>query len=304
MNFFHRMINRNFHKIIVSGVLIFAFLLAGAQNGIMVKATVSTSSILIGEPIQLTLEADIPENQPIRFFQVDSLPHFEFLLREPIDTVNTSYGTVLSQVMHITSFDSGRWVIPSFVLDGSIGTDSIPIEVSFSPSPFDASKPYHDIKDIIEVEPEQPQKKPFQWWYVIVGTALLLVLLILLLRRKKKPVVVVEAPPPDPFEVAMKALGNLHRDKKDAKDYYSRLVDIFRVYVFSKKGIHSLQKTTDDLVKQLKTAGLPEDNFERLSQSLSLSDLVKFAKYEPSAEDDERSFSTIKESIVSIQQQP
>ena len=49
----------------------------------------------------------------IRFFQLDSLPHFEFLNKQKIDTTNTGTGTVLSQVIRITSFDSGHWVIPS-----------------------------------------------------------------------------------------------------------------------------------------------------------------------------------------------
>ena len=63
----------------------------------------------------------------------------------------------------------------------------------------------------------------------------------------------------------------------------------------------SMQKTTDDLVVQLR--GLPMDRlqFEKLAQSLRLSDFVKFARYVPSAEDDRNTFETIKNAIVAIE---
>ncbi len=107
--------------------------------------------------------------------------------------------------------------------------------------------------------------------------------------------------PRDPFKEAMDKLEKLQRDKPEAKQYYSRLVDIFREYILAKKGIHSLQATTDDFVKQLKSLTLPKQQFDDLSQSLRLSDFVKFAKYIPSAEDDKNVFDTIKKTITSFE---
>jgi hypothetical protein len=294
----------------ISYTTIFLFLsafypiISYGQAKTTVRATVDRSKILIGEPIQLRVEADIPESQPISFFVIDTIPHFEFLSSEPIDTANTSTGTVLSQSYRITSFDSGHWVIPSFVLYGKLGTDTLPIDVGYTP--FDTARPYHDIKDIIEVNPaEEKKKKDNQWIYPALAAAVLLVIiLILALRRKKKPVVKPAEPPPDPFKVAMEKLQKLKGQKVDAKDYYSRLVDIFRQYVLDKKGIHSLQQTTDDLVVQLRELKIPNTLFERLAQALRISDFTKFAKYVPSAEDDRNSYDTIKESIEFIQQMP
>ena len=76
-------------------------------------------------------------------------------------------------------------------------------------------------------------------------------------------------------------MEKLVKEKPETKQYYSELVDIFKVYVLAKTGIHSLQNTTDDLVKQLRGLNIPKDQFEQLSQSLRLSDFVKFAKYIP-----------------------
>jgi LPXTG-motif cell wall-anchored protein len=272
---------------------------AHAQQKTEVKATVDRSQILIGEPIHLTLEVDVPEHEPIRFFQVDSLPHFEFLNRPEIDTANTGTGTRLRQVISLTSFDSGHWVIPALPLGDQLSTDSIPVDVGFAP--FDPAQPYHDIKDIIEVTPVE-KKEAFQWWYLVAGAAALIIILFLVFRKKKKQPVQVVVPPPDPYKKALSLLEQLQKNRPEPKQYYSELVDIFRVYVLAKTGIHSLQNTTDDLVRQLKGLAIPKDGFEQLAQSLRLSDLVKFAKFDPSSNDDETTFQAIKRSINQIEE--
>ena len=269
-----------------------------AQSTVSIKATVDKTSILIGEHFTLRLEANIPENEAIRFFDFDTLPHFEFLDRQKIDTTNTSTGTILTQVIRMTSFDSGHWVIPRFMLDDNLQTDSIPFDVGFS-SPFDPNQQYHDIKDVIDVEVQEEK----QWWWYIAGGALLLIALLLWLFLRKKPVPVKAAEKPiNAYEEAMSELAKLEKNKPPTKEYYTGIVDIFRLYIARKKGISSLQKTSDDLVVQLKNVGMKKDNFEAMSRALQLGDFVKFAKYVPTPEDDRQSIETIKQSIKEIEQ--
>jgi hypothetical protein len=115
-------------------------------------------------------------------------------------------------------------------------------------------------------------------------------------------VVSVVEQPVDPFKEAMTQLEKLQRDNQEAKQYYSRLVDIFRVYILNRTGIHSLQNTTDDLVKQLRGLNIHKEQFEQLSQVLRQSDFVKFAKFIPSAENDKNAYDTISLSIQQIEQ--
>ncbi len=291
--------NKFFYKTTITTIAVLFTLLVAAQSKTTVKATIDRSQILIGEPIRLTLQADVPEHEAIRFFQIDSIPHFEFLSLPKIDTVNTGNGTILSRVIHITSFDSGHWVIPSFYLGDSIATDTIPVDVGFSA--FNPDQPYHDIKDIIEVKPAAEKKKPIGW-YIAAAAVLLLIVALILFRKKKEPVVQVIVQPADPYKEAMMQLEKLQKEKPETKKYYSKLVDIFRVYILDKKGIHSLQSTTDDLVAQLKSLGMPKDQFDQLAQSLRLSDFVKFAKYVPLAEDDKNTFDSINRSIQQLEQ--
>jgi hypothetical protein len=100
----------------------------------------------------------------------------------------------------------------------------------------------------------------------------------------------------------MNALAKLKASPPPAKEYYSRLIDIFRLYVYKKKGVLSLQKTTNDLVVQIQSLNMAKDPFDRLAQSLRMGDFVKFAKYIPVQEDDRIAFENIKQGITEIEQ--
>ena len=296
-----RRINKAIHSLLFLGI---AFL-GNAQEKTTVRASVDKSSILIGEHINLVLEADIPENDPIGFFAVDSITHFEFLQKGKIDTTNTNKGTILKQLFRITSFDSGQWVIPSYHMPQSedLKTDSIIINVGYLP--MDTTKDYNDIKEIIEVN----AKKKMDWtWYYVGGGVLLVLLLIYLLTRKKKkkPAQATEAQKIiDPYTEAIRQLEILQEENLLAKDetklYYSRLTDIFRVYVEKRKNIHSLQQTTDDLVYQLKNIHLDKEQYDQLAGALRLVDFVKFAKYIPTDADHANVYDTIKKTIEQIE---
>ena len=287
-----------FLRTIFSFAFLFALQHGFAQEGVTIKASVDKNKILIGGPLLLTIETTIPENAAIKFVAIDSIEHFEFLEKPTIDTTSTNSGTSIKGVYKITSFDSGHWVIPSFIISDFIRTDTIPVDVVFSD--FDPNQDYHDIKDIIEVTLSE---KKIQWWWYAAGGVLLLILLLLYLLRKKKPALVsVPKAIVNAYDEAMKDLEKLQKEKPESKQYHSRLTDIFRLYIFRKKGILSLQKTTDDLVVQLKGLNLDKNQFDKLSQSLQLSDFVKFAKYISTGEDDKTCYEDIKKSIMTLEQ--
>ncbi|HEX7903055.1 MAG TPA: LPXTG cell wall anchor domain-containing protein [Chitinophagaceae bacterium] len=293
------MIRQIFYTIISFLLPLFLATMVSAQSGITVSATVDKNRVLIGEHIVLTLKADIPESEAINFFSIDTLDHFEFLEKQKIDSVNTSTGTILTQVIRITSFDSGHWVIPSFYLADSSRTDSIPMDVVFTPD-FDPNKAYHDIKDVMDVKVQEEQ--PWWWWYAIgAGILLLLLVIYFLMRKKKKPVAAKPEIIIDPYKDAMEQLEQAQKNKDNSKQYYTTLVDIFRQYIYRKKGIQSQQKTTDDLIIQLRNISLNKEDFDKLAQALRLSDFVKFAKYQPGKEDDTNMLETIINTIKTIE---
>jgi hypothetical protein len=289
------------HKILSLFCFLFLAIISHSQNKIVIKANVDKNHIVIGEQIHLILEADFPLHEPMRFFLVDSIPHFEILDRRKIDTVDNNEGIKFSQTLTLTSFDSGHWVIPALELPGDkpMVTDSIPIDIGFSP--FDPNQDYHDIKDVVDVQTQKKKKE--DWYWYLIASVVLVAAIVYLLLRKKKPTVS-KIPLVDPFTEAKQELEKLRRENSPTKLFYTRLVDIFRLYVLRRKQIASLQKTTDDLVVQLRSLKLPENDFNKLAQVLRMSDFVKFAKYEPSDIDRQESFKIIKSSIETIQKLP
>src|SRR5580765_928113 len=135
---------------------------AFSQDGFSAKASVDKNSILIGEPIQFSLEVHAPAGSNINWFQMDSIPHFDIIDRGSIDSFISGDQKILRQKLVITSFDSGSLFIPQFMLESGerkLTTDSIAVEVGYSV--FDPKKDYHDIKDIINIE--NPYVKYLIW---------------------------------------------------------------------------------------------------------------------------------------------
>lgn len=267
-------------------------------GGVSVSASVNKDRILIGEPILLTLEASLPPGTSSGWFVTDTLPHFEFINKAKIDS---SIEGEYKQILTITSFDSGVNMIPMLSLEingRSYLTDSIPIEVSFSE--FDPKKDYHDIKDILEVEPFKEGN--LKWFLLGAGILLLLILIWYLRRRSRKKPVAVVAPAPvlSPLQEAMQALEELKSQPLPAKQYYSAMNDIIRRFVLRKTGITTMQKTNEEFIYQLDKHSLPHEDFIALTQTLRLTDAVKFAKYIPEDEEKERSYGVIKKSIEQL----
>jgi hypothetical protein len=282
-----------------------ASLQAQPQQQPVVKAGVDRTTILIGEPIKLNLEATIPTGTIFQWFNADSIPHFEIVDKGSIDSSKDINYKVYKQQFTITSFDSGSWKIPSFVLQAGkkkFKTDTIAINVTFSPS--DTSKDYHDIKDIIAVK--NPGNPYIPW--IIAAAALLALLGIIYFLRKKKAAPAKPKQPVSklsPFEEAMQSLDELKKQQLpqqgEVKQYYTRLNDILRWYVLRKFNISSLEKTNEELILQLREVRLDNQEYTTLVQALRMADFVKFAKYTPSQNEQEETFITIKNSITKLE---
>ncbi len=285
--------------------LLFGCMQSTVSQSIYIKATIDRDNILIGEPIRLQLEASVPLNTPFVWFPADSMPHFEVIEASKIDTAPKADHIVYRQVVTITSFDSGSWVVPALPLEANDKfylTDSLPVTVSFSD--FNPSQDYHDIKDIVEVT--IAERKYINWIIGIITLLAVLTIVYLLRRKKKKPPVpaVPEPPVRSPIDEALQQLEELQAqrlpERGEAKLYYTRLTDILRSFIFRRMNVTTAQKTSEELILQLKQMDLPPDQFTRLAQTLRMSDAVKFAKYVPPAIENNESFDHVKTSIELI----
>jgi len=261
---------------------------------------------MIGEPIELKLEAKVPSGTDAKWFPEDSMAHFEFIDKGKIDTSFSGDSRVYRQTLIVTSFDSGRWALPSFPL--AIGnkeylTDSLPVSVAYSN--FDAKQDYHDIKDIVEVE--NTATRYINW--VLLGLALLSLLAIVYFTRKKvsrpmAPVVKKNISKLTPLQEALQALDQLQNTGYDQplnnKNFHTALNDILRTYLYRKTNVATMEKTSGELMIQLNKLDLPAADFTVLVQALRMNDAVKFAKYQPGAAENEQALETIKKSVQQL----
>lgn len=283
-------------------LITFCTLLTGAaQAQVSVRSNINKDAILIGEPLSLVVEAYVPIGSNVTWFVSDTIPHFEISSRAAIDTVQNIDNKKLAQAFSITSFDSGRQYIPPFeiLVDGrSYFTDSVAINVSFTQ--FDPAADYRDIKTIIDVK--NPDVENIQW-YVLAGAIVSLALALLLYHKKprKDPeAAVVDAPILTPFEEAVQALQKLslrNVNNGEVKPYYSDMNDILRKYVSRKFSVSTFERTNEELIFEISRLGIPREPFLSLAQSLRMSDVVKFAKYVPTADDNRDNLNIVTSSI-------
>ncbi|MEJ7672604.1 MAG: hypothetical protein WKF59_07805 [Chitinophagaceae bacterium] len=176
-----------FIPIIIGIVFALSTQFAIAQSPTL-RSGVDKRQILIGEQLKFQVEASFPSNayQIIWFNVPDSFSHFEVVTRGKIVNSENKGITTRRQTFILTSFDSGIYAIPALPisfdsLSGNksinVFTDSIPINISFSPQ--DSSKTFHDIKTIIEVKDEIPL------WMWIAGAALLILLIVFIIYLVK-----------------------------------------------------------------------------------------------------------------------
>ena len=284
-------------KLILLIVLLSSYKFAFLQNSV-ISMTVDKQSILIGERIQLTIQVFLPNHKTFAFPKIDSMPHFDILDRSGVDTQIVQGGINMKQTLSITSWDSGKWSIPSITYQ-KVKTKPIPVIVSFSP--FDASKPYHDIKDIIEV-PKSPESN---WWWYAIGAVFIIALFFLFFPGRKKHEI--EEKPVSTESVYRETIKRLeklreqHLEDTNVTLFYTTLIDIFRNYLERRKNIKSFSQTTDDLAVQLKKLKISGEDYNKLVENLQLSDMVKYARYKPINEENKEAFKAIEKSITTIE---
>lgn len=138
--------------------------------------------------------------------------------------------------------------------------------------------------------------------YVIYGIIALLILSLiiwliatLLYRHMRKRETQVRVMPKiAPHIVANKALVELHNRKLwqngKYKQYYTALTSIIRVYISERWSISALEYTTDEIIEALADVDIPRDSRMALVALLRTADMVKFAKAQPEAAENEENY--------------
>lgn len=191
----------------------------------------------------------------------------------------------------LSTYFTGDYTIPPLTVRfrtpsgevGELSTDFIDIHVR-SLTPEESEE-----LTIRDIKSPTPVKGKSRWGIIgLIGIVVLLLVLVLVwlffLRRREEVTVTLEPPLPA-HERALVALASLRGNEsllteRRFKEFSTRLTKILRVYIHDRWGIVALDRTTDEILSQLRGEGIARGVSDRFLEVFSACDLMKFARHE------------------------
>ena len=242
----------------------------------------------------------------------DTLGGLEILDVDDLQTQQNEAGQYQkTQNITLLAVDSGLYQIPSIAFSYNSGgakkyANSEPLLLHVTGDlPDEAiSQPVKENKPNLEVPYTFAEFIP----YIAAFLISLLLLLLLASRFRKKPEeeVVFVAPPLPPHEQALESLRKLERKRHwqqgRVKQYYIELSEIVRQYIEDGFKLPALESTTDEILEDLRKQDVRGKLRQKLSNVLSIADLVKFAKLRPDTNQNTQSLEDVKQFVVKTKQ--
>ena len=259
----------------------------------------SKDTILIGDQVTWSIDVEknaIGDNDALLVQDAEGKKYpvggVEYIKGIVIDTADMK----IKASAVITSFDSGSYNLPAFPVlirraDGRIDTlekHGPRLEVTTIPIDTASFKPF-DIKGQMKYPVTFDDVYP--WILAVLAVAAIAFLIWFLVRRfsgKGSGDMSVSKEPP--HIIALMRLENIRKRKlwQEGKEklYYTEITDALRAYVEGRFGLQAMESTTKEIMDGLK-GRVTSEQFDEIEDLFTRADLVKFAKYKASAEENE-----------------
>ncbi len=267
----------------------------------LVSTTVSKDTILIGDQVEWKSLLKVPKGMTA---SIDSMsgyvvPGVELIGNFRIDTVkkHKKYMDVEAKGL-ITSFDSGSYKLPALVVYFFRGDEIVDtlrlkeLDLEVTTVPIDTA-----TYEMYDIRPQFRYPVTFSEVIPWVGGGVLLAAVIIALiyyfrRRSAGMSVLAPAKPKDPAHiVALRKLEEIRNEKLwqegKEKQFYTEVTDTLRIYIEERFGIKTLERTSNEILEDISKKELTPADYEILKGLFSTADLVKFAKYTASQEENE-----------------
>ena len=269
---------------------------------LVVSAAIDSTTLFIGDQTDLHLRAtcEVGEQVTLPLLDEQLIPGIEIVDRTIVDTAVLKDGRVqYNQYLTLTSFeDSLFYIAPLPFVSGrdTIWSESLMLNVV---QPFEV-----DSADIAITDIKGIYKAPIWWWGILrwvllalavagVGVAGYYLITYLRGRAGKDEIDTTPVEPLRPAEeVALEKLDIIREQKiwqtGQVKEYHTQLTDVVREYIARRFDVSSTEQTSDDTLRAMRP--LLKDNrelYEHLRKMLSLADLVKFAKWTATPDENE-----------------
>jgi hypothetical protein len=276
-----------------------------AQQNMKCNVGLQQDKMLVGDQQELVIELEYPASatlQHIDFERLDSntIELIDYILMDSLESSDLKSNRIRAT---ITAFTAGDYKIslPVRIRDGqqtqTIFSDTMHLVVY---SPTLDSTTLAPIKDIL---PEKDDITDWGWIILLIFLVpIVLIGLYVLISSQKKKQTQLGLPSLSAYDSAMKALETLqqssHLAKGNVKIYYSELSNIVRNYLEKAYQIPALESTSAQILAHEHGNKLSDEQQVLLRKLLSTSDLVKFAKVEPTSETHNNTWETAKQIIL------
>ncbi len=274
------------------------------------RGRTDVDTIIVGQPFDYQLSLTIPKDYFVEWKQFgDTLSKsIDVINIEDVKTtsINNSDNVIMTQNLTLTSFDTGYVYVPEIAITYSKSLqDSIRYtlrtdekELYVTTVAVDTTEAFRPIKGVMRQG--LTAKEVFPWIAIVIIIAGVVYLIIYLKKHKKTKDVVVEEKKKPTIPAIITARAKLAEMKDNevwntpqTKDYYTDLTDIAREYLEGQFEIDAIEMTTDEIMEAINRLDLNNLTKSKLQDTLTTADLVKFAKANPSAEQNKQSFSDI-----------
>ncbi len=303
-----------FRRLFTFSILLIAAAFSSAP-AIAQKAVLSldTSSIRIGERVQLRLHATLPKSAKIYWPAIaDTITaEVEVASKSKLDTNATSRNDFVnySQTILITSFDTGFHYLPPFTVHYSYPGDNSKHELlsegvylKVRTVEVDTTKAIRDIRGPIQAPLSFSEIAPYMAGVAVIAGIIGMIWYYIWRKRMNKPIFpVMVRPQGPPWQSALQNLTILESKKLwqsgKIKEYYSELTDILRHYLQKQYHIEAMEMISSEILSAYDSAGLKPEPRMLLNNILLQADYVKFAKAIPEHKENELSMTYARQFI-------
>ena len=301
-NMINRISNYKINRILLAVLFACVSVFNLSAQDITVKGnSLSKDSILVGDQVVWRAILQIPQGKNLTVEPYDEAiiadtSKIDLIHGIVLDTLQQKNGLLdIESKLFFTSFDSGYYKLPMplFIVDG----DTIKIEMpSISVNTIQVDTTGFQMYDIKgQIGYPITFNEVFPWVILVIFILILIYAVYRYIKYRKenkdffgKPVVV-----DPPHIVALRELDKLRSQKLwqngKEKQFYTQVADTIRLYLEGRYKISAMEKTSAEILNELKENKIDTGSYNELNTLFTLSDLVKFAKYTPSEDENENS---------------
>lgn len=285
----------------------------GFSQQVYFNGKANADSIVVGQPFDYQLTLTIPKDFYVEWQQYgDTLSKtIEVIKAGEVETTPINNSNVLmTQHLTLTSFDTGYVYVPEIsVTYAESIRDSIrrtlrtdEHELYVSTVAVDTTQAFKPIKDVMRQGITAKEILP--WAGIAVAFAGIAFLTYYLSKRKKDKIVVKGEKPKPTIPAIITAREKLAEVKTseawktaNVKEYYTSITGIAREYLEGQFDIDAVEMTSDEIIDSVKALNISEHTLDKFRDTLVTADFVKFAKANPTAEQNERAFIDINDFV-------